>query len=195
VTAILLFLSTWKWWLIGGLVAASAVTIGYLKIDNAQLEAKVSEWKAKWSKSEADRADDRTRAAQAALKTAAEYREKEQGWNRKFEEDRNANETKQAALEAAKRRADAVVGSLSNRVAALTAAARRPTPGASAPAACEAAGEAADLLSRMYGRVDAAATAIATYADKLRISGELCVSSYEVVTKPTAAAAAASDPS
>lgn len=186
--------STYKWFAIGGVALAAVGFMGYQRVEIADLETTVAEWKAKFSKSEADRATDRKNAAEAALKTAAEYREKEQGWARKFDEDRNANETKIAAADAAVARANAVAGSLSKRVAALVAAARGPAAGASAPAACAAAADSADLLGRMLERVDSNARIVAAYADKLRISGEACVSAYQTVTQPAAAASAASSP-
>lgn len=65
----------------------------------------------------------------------------------------------------------------------LAAASRCASGNPAAVSVSKAASSPGDLLADMYGRTDAAAAAIAEYADRTRIAGEKCVADYGALKK------------
>lgn len=178
-----------------GVVAISAAGYHYYKVDG--LEDQIY---AVTKERDAVKLDLSEKMRMAAIAYAAQitnHRRVEQELrddNARIQERSNAEAEKYRAVIVAR---DSVVGRLSKRIAALAAGARLTPEGTPAPASCDAAIQATDLLGRMLERTDQAAGVIARYADEVERSASACISAYESVLErqkslmvPAAAASA-----
>ena len=128
---------------------------------------------------------DQERAAQAALKQAAEHEQREIEQARQSEIERIEDEAR-AQVEAAQSDAAAARGSaarLQQRVAALVAASRaseNPQPAGRGEG--QQGADALDLLIGLQSRLDGAAGEMAEYADRLTAAGLACERAYDSLT-------------
>lgn len=129
-------------------------------------------------------ADERTELAQAQTIAVTKARAEEAATARKIKDALDAEHRARVALEDDLRHADAVAVSLRQRTSELAVAARCPAANPATTASSSAANSAADLLAVMSGRLDEAAGAIALYAAKASIAGQLCERSYDALGPP-----------
>lgn len=142
-----------------------------------------------WQWREATAADARAEAAEGqrdafrkALTDTQAARDEETRRADKLQEAINAEHTARLAIEADARRADAAAVSLRDRARHLAAAARCARADPAVAASSPPADAPGDLLADMLGRLDEAAGELAQYADRARLAGQLCESSYEALT-------------
>jgi Na+-translocating ferredoxin:NAD+ oxidoreductase RnfC subunit len=173
-TALLLRLLPFKWWIVGGAFAlvCSAWLVQTLRVQ--VLRADLAE-------SMSLRAQEREASAEAARIQSEEYR---------IEDQRRASAIRSVVGEAIKLSEAVALDANSVRAAhdrllqRYRAALSRRAPDDPAPATGSPPTAAADDLStELLGRVSEAAGLLAAEADKRGIAGNACVKSYEALTK------------
>lgn len=167
--------TSWLWpaAAIAGAALFAALGVQTIRVDHALRD--LAEIKAAWQ-------TDRAAAAEASRKAEAAARAEETRVRAEQEEKIDAAEKAAERARADRAIADAAAGRLSQRVAALVAAAREAAshpqvvqPGA--PTA-DPAGMLADVLGRCVARV----RLLATVADERGTAGQLCEQSYDAMT-------------
>jgi hypothetical protein len=174
-TAILLRLLPFKWWIVGAAVVSIFVYIGALKVDVWRAENALAE-------SMSIRAQEREASAEAARIQSEEYR---------LEDQRRASAIRSVVSEAIKTSEAVALDANSVRAAhdrllhryrAALAASRRPSGDSSAPTGSPATAGADDLSTELLGRVSEAAGRLALIADERGIAGHACEASYDALT-------------
>lgn len=94
----------------------------------------------------------------------------------------HAETLKSQAVQAAAARAAAAHGSLRGETARLAARGRAAASDPSLGPECQATGTASAVLADLLGRCSSERRELAQYADRARIAGEACVSSYDALT-------------
>jgi hypothetical protein len=175
-TALLLRLLPFKWWIVGGAFAlvCSAWLVQTLRVQ--VLRADLAE-------SMSLRAQEREASAEAARIQSEEYR---------IEDQRRASAIRSVVGEAIKLSEAVALDANSVRAAhdrllqryrAALAASRRAPGDPPAPPGSPATTASDDLSTELLGRVSEAAGLLAAEADKRGIAGNACVKSYEALTK------------
>jgi hypothetical protein len=188
-TAILLRLLPFKWWIVGAAVVSIFVYIGALKVDVWRAENALAESMSIRAQEREDlssaialRAQEREAAADAARELSEEYR---------LEDQRRASAIRSVVSEAIKTSEAVALDANSVRAAhdrllhryrAALAASRRPSGDSSAPTGSPATAGADDLSTELLGRVSEAAGRLALIADERGIAGHACEASYDALT-------------
>lgn len=161
-------------WIAGGLLAASAAfgTVQTLHLANARTAL---------ADEQRDRAAEHATAEQAALAQAERFRATEQNWNEVQHENATIASNARALVAVDAAAAGTAAERLRGRAAAVAATCRGPARDPAAVAASAAASAPGDLLTDVFGRMDAAARLVVAYADAAGISSEQCAADYQTL--------------
>jgi hypothetical protein len=173
---ILPFLSTWKWWLIGGAFALLAAAWG---VQTVRLSANKTEL----AVSRQAHAEYVAKSEAAARQLSEEYRIEDQ---RRASAIRSVVQnaiqiTEAVAADAASARSAS--DRLRDRISALVAASRKASRDPAAPPGSASAPDALDLLADVQRRTEEAAGQFARIADERGTAGLTCERAYGALTK------------
>lgn len=163
-------------------VAIAAAVVGLVGAAFLVQHGQIQSLRVKLSAEQTGRAQDREAYAAAALKASTEYRAEEQRRAAEQQEKIDAAEQKLVQERADRAVADAAAGRLSQRVAALVAAAREAARNPQAVQPGAAADDPAGMLADVLGRCVQRVRLLATLADERGTAGQLCEQSYDALT-------------
>jgi len=123
---------------------------------------------------EAQIAQERAKASEAARIAEQEARDEEQRREQRRQEIIDEAEGQTELAKAAASDAERAAAGLRSQLAAFTAAVRRTTKDSEPPKAGEAASDPIGVLALMFERIDRRAGVIARFADESRIAGLAC---------------------
>ena len=159
---------------IAGAVAAAAL-VALLGVQTVRLASA----KTDLATVKAGYANERTKASEALAAKEAEYRELEHKQATQLKEIGNDAQRKIDDARGAAAAAARASRSLRDAFAAVGPACSQTTPGAAAANAGPAASATTDMRNDVFGRLDDAASQLASYADIAAIAGAACERAYD----------------
>lgn len=167
-------LAQWKFVVMAALLAV--IGIQQVRIDRAHAE---------YAFLQAQIAEERAKAAEAARLAEQEAREEEQRREQRRQEIIDEAEGRTELAKAAASDAERAAASLRERLAAFTAAVRGATKDSQPAKRGEGkqGADALDVLADLFSRADDRAGELAIYADRLRIAGLACEQAFDGLRK------------